>query len=1160
MKLVNRKIILVWVFLFLVSFLGIKTNVYATERRVFTDKVGEKVNSTPYVSNEVIVKFKKDKIDLSSTFSISSQLRMLIFNWTNNYETEDTLKTGNILVLKLKDGQNIDEVINILMSDPSVEYAEPNYYRKTNALTVNDTYKTNLWGLDNLGQTLTLASGATAIGTIGADIDIARAWNLSTGSSDVIVAVIDSGVAYTHPDLIDSMWDGSNCKDENGTTIVGGCLHGYDYVNNDNDPLPTDSTHGTQVAGVLAATSNNNKGIVGVGPKIKIMAIRFAFDTVSEVKAIDFAIQNGAKVINASFGGSTSSDSELAAINRFREAGGIFITSAGNEAANNDLVHVYPSDYSLDNIISVAATDQNDELASFSNIGATSVDVAAPGENIFSTNDEILKVDYNFDNYAFGTLPPTWTSDLGTSWNVIGGDDKQLWVDESLPYIEGVNSVITADTLDLSTVSNAKFTFDTFCDTEDTNPNFGGDYMSLEISSDGSSFSELVRWNEYSLNESFGSNSGNFDSLTLSSQYFTNTFKYRLRWKTDTNGDTGTNGEGCSVNNFKLATYTDGSDENYGYVNGTSMAAPYVSGLIGYLWSVNPSALTSEIVTNVLSNGDTLASLSGKTVTGRRINAYNSLVALGGFTYPGPAISGLSNDSLARKSKTWTWSSDNPSTDQYRFLIDQVADSVPSGVYSTVTTTTFSTGSGTFYIHVQGKDASENEGSVTTASFVLDNSGPVASVGSSDPNIIILSFGENLYNNVGETIADTSSVASKFSDMHGYGVGISAVVYNNQTVTIGLTGTPVAGSEIYTLGTSADKFYDNLGNASDDITLIFNGDIWQKNPDVISIDSSRINELIDSERIYLSGGSTPETALSMNVAYDLLINIGASGTNSSIGLDFGTTISELDDQNFNANLISGTQVDLSLISNLEVGYSAQGAIQWGIPGVSLKFSNPIQINMYLGSEYDGQGMNIYRSSSLSSGWTNSGLSSTLCTITTGYCSFTATEASYYVAAYYGITTPTPTPTQVPDSGGNNNNNNNQSSSSNNNSAPSCNDRVPLSKPDLFKISTTKGSAKIVYTPVTENITGYVVMYGLKKGDERYAAMINTLHNNHGEQSFTINKLNPRVTYYFKVAAVNGCVSGPWSDWIPAKADRKKDINKYKTVIKNKVRTLVSQFK
>lgn len=156
-----------------------------------------------------------------------------------------------------------------------------------------------------------------------------------------------------------------------------------------------------------------------------------------------------------------------------------------------------------------------------------------------------------------------------------------------------------------------------------------------------------------------------------------------------------------------------------------------------------------------------------------------------------------------------------------------------------------------------------------------------------------------------------------------------------------------------------------------------------------------------------------------------------------------------------------------------------------------------------------------------------------------------------------IPTPTitPTPTVVQ-----NNNNNNQSSPSNHNEPPRCTDAFPLSAPDLFRISTTKGSAKIVYTPVMDRITGYAVMYGLKKGDERYSAMISPIHNNQGEQNFTINKLNPKTTYYFKVAAFNGCVSGPWSQWIPAKADRKKEIHKYKTIIINKVKTLVSQFK
>jgi subtilisin family serine protease len=1170
----KRKIfgkIVVVVILFLVFWGGIKTNIWAAGKSLVMDKAIEiKKEEKDYVPNEVIVKFREDRINLSST-SLSSQVRRLIFDWTNSYETEETLKEGNLLVLKIKEGQKVDEVIKNLMADPNVEFAEPNYYRKASSLNINDTYKTNLWGLDNSGQTLTLSSGETSTGTIGADIDMARAWALSTGTSEVIVAVIDSGVAYNHPDLIGNMWDGTNCVSEVGATL-GDCTYGYDFVDDDKDPLPTNSSHGTHVAGIIAATQDNNKGIAGVGPKIKIMALKFDFDTVSEVKAINFAIQNGAKVINASFGGDLASDSELEAITAFRAAGGIFVAAAGNASTDNEVTHSYPSDYDLDNIISVAATNQDDELTSFSNFGTTSVDVAAPGVNIYSTVDEAAVLNYSFENLDSGSLPSAWTSDLGSSWGatdvgVSGSPNNVIFTDLNTPYVEGVNSVVTANSIDLSLVTNAKFEFLAFCDTEDTDPSEGGDYLALEVSSDGTSFSELSRINEYTLSTGgVALWDGYYDSvgdLVLDSQYFTNTFKYRLRWVTDNDGDTG-QGDGCFIDDFKIVTYTDGSDEIYDYMDGTSMAAPHVSGLAGYLWSIKPSASVSEIVSSILDNGDTLPSLASKIVTGRRINAYNSILAIGVTAETAPVVTGLSDDVEVAKSKTFIWSSSNPESDQYRFSIDQIADGVPTGTYGTGTSTVYSNGTGTFYIHVQAKNANDLEGEVMTASFILDNTGPVASIGSSGTNVISLSFGENLYNYVGDTIADGSDLLSNFDDSSGYGIGISEAVYNNQTITIGLTGTPIAGSEIYlSIGSTDTNIFDNLGNASGQLSIMFDGSNWWLNPTSLNVDSSRIGDLITSGQLFLSDGSAPETALSVTTTSDLVITIGNSGTNSSVGLTYGTIISEVDDSIFDANLISGTEVDVTTLSNLEVGYSAQRAIQWGIPGVTLKFSLPIQIRIYLGSSFDGQTMNVYRSSALSSGWTTDSLSSGTCTVSGGYCAFAATEASYFVAASTDSPSPTSTPSPSPTSTPNNNDNNNNQSSGGSSGPPGppvCGDRVPLLAPDLFRISTTKGSAKIVFTPVNEQITSYAVIYGLKKGDERYAAIFSPVNNNQGEQNFTINKLNPKLTYYFKVTAYNGCVSGPWSDWIPAKADRKREIHKYKTVIKNKIKSLVNQFK
>ncbi|MEK7521913.1 MAG: tandem-95 repeat protein [Patescibacteria group bacterium] len=340
----------------------------------------------PYVEGEVIVKYKENEINLENP---DGRLEAAIFESQHNLNKEDEIKDLNIQVLS-SDTKSTGQLLAELKSDPNIERVEPNRVRKV-TLTPNDTNFTSLWGLNNTGQTL----NGTA-GTADADIDAPEAWDLENSSqTDIVVAVLDTGVLHTHPDLAGNMWDGSSCKDEDGGTIVGGCPnHGWDFVNNDNNPTD-DNGHGTHVAGTIAADANNSQGIIGVsiGDNLKIMAVKIlgadGYGTLSdELKAINFARQNGAKVINASLGASGFSQEEKNAIDAFS---GLFVAAAGNGGSdgvgdNNDGSNPeYPCSVTSSNVVCVAATTQSDILASFSNYGATSVDVGAPGVNIYST-------------------------------------------------------------------------------------------------------------------------------------------------------------------------------------------------------------------------------------------------------------------------------------------------------------------------------------------------------------------------------------------------------------------------------------------------------------------------------------------------------------------------------------------------------------------------------------------------------------------------------------------------------------------------------------------------------------------------------------------------------------------------------------------------------
>ncbi len=333
-----------------------------------------------YVQGEILVKFKNNKLNLEKPAGIEQSRKFAAAKSLN--KKEDIIES-NISVLKTEENESAENAVERLKNDPNVEYAQPNYIYYPSTINTNDTYKNLLWGLDNTGQTG---------GAVDADIDAPEAWNISEGKeNDIIVAVIDTGVAYNHPDLAANMWDGSNCVDEYGKTL-GGCIHGYDFENKDNTPLD-DVGHGTHVAGIIGAIKNNGLGIIGVAPNVKIMAIKSGSKTLATadiIQGINFAQQNGAKIINASWGGYVYDTALYNAINNFS---GLFITAAGNGDAdqigdNNDYAyssHYYPSDFNLANIISVAATDKNDKLANFSNYGATSVDVGAPGVDIYST-------------------------------------------------------------------------------------------------------------------------------------------------------------------------------------------------------------------------------------------------------------------------------------------------------------------------------------------------------------------------------------------------------------------------------------------------------------------------------------------------------------------------------------------------------------------------------------------------------------------------------------------------------------------------------------------------------------------------------------------------------------------------------------------------------
>ena len=283
------------------------------------------------------------------------------------------------------------EAIRALEDDPRVRYAEPNFRFRASA-TPNDPFFPQLWGLNNTGQSI-----AGNVGTPDADIDAAEAWDVSTGDPDAIVGVIDTGVDYTHPDLASNIWinPGENCPgcrgdglDNDGNGYVDD-WRGWDFLNEDNDPFD-DNGHGTHVAGTVAASGDNGLGVAGVSWSARIMPLKFlgangSGDAADAVRAVLYADAMGALVTNNSWGGEGFSQALADAIAQADAHGRLFVAAAGNSFSDNDLAENYPSNVDSPNVIAVAATNNDDARAWFSNYGRRTVDLGAPGAAIYST-------------------------------------------------------------------------------------------------------------------------------------------------------------------------------------------------------------------------------------------------------------------------------------------------------------------------------------------------------------------------------------------------------------------------------------------------------------------------------------------------------------------------------------------------------------------------------------------------------------------------------------------------------------------------------------------------------------------------------------------------------------------------------------------------------
>ena len=368
----------------------------------------------PYVANQLIVKFKKG-VTATQIDQVKNGLGIV---------SAKTISLTGAQVWKFS-GISVESALAKYSTSSLFEYIEPDYIVTAGALTPkstipNDPSFSQLWGLNNTGQ-----SG----GTVDADIDAPEAWDIQTGNPNLVVGIIDTGVDYNHQDLVGNIWTNpgeiaADGIDNDGNGYIDD-VRGWDFAYNDNNPMDVYG-HGTHVSGTIAGKGNNGIGVTGVAWNAQIMPLKFLDDsgsgsTSNAILAISYATAKGVKITNNSWGGGSFSQALYDAINAAGQLGSLFIAAAGNDYGNNnDTNPHYPSSYNLANIISVASTTRTDSLSSFSNIGLTSVDLGAPGSDIYSTTPGNTYSTYSGTSMAtphvsgaaalLWSQNPTWTA------------------------------------------------------------------------------------------------------------------------------------------------------------------------------------------------------------------------------------------------------------------------------------------------------------------------------------------------------------------------------------------------------------------------------------------------------------------------------------------------------------------------------------------------------------------------------------------------------------------------------------------------------------------------------------------------------------------------------------------------------------------------------
>ena len=559
-----------------------QTHVRESERQY--DSKGRRL----YKPGEILVRFKEG--------TTAEQISALHQSFGNT--VIKSIGRLRLQQVKLKEGLSITEAIALYTASENVENAEAHALRYPNKTIPNDTNFSSQWGLDR--------------------IQVPEVWDIVKGNPDLIIAVIDTGVDYLHPDLANNIWmnpaelNGSAGADDDENGYLDDIL-GWDFAGNnkdnpndsDNDPIDTDTGgHGTHVSGIIAAEANNGRGVAGINWNTKIMALKVKADNtefivdIDVIQAIYYAMDMGARIVNCSFGGEKDSVNEKSAFADLGNAGILAVCAAGNgDDSGNGIdtdgsIKNYPSSYPFDSIISVAAGDSNDNLAGFSNYGVTSVDLMAPGVNIESTVPDSSYTQAFVTANSGGTAYNFTADGISFAGTTDSAGFSALAYDCGLGYPENIPAEVNGN---IALIQRGVIHYS----------------EKAANAIDAGAAAVIIYNNVTGSFEGTLGKPGDWPPVVSISQEDGAQLKSLIESLTPPT---------VTVINapVELPAY-------YASKQGTSMAAPHVAGVAGLLLSLDSTLTATEIKSTILNTVDKIDTVSNKLVSGGRINALRAI-------------------------------------------------------------------------------------------------------------------------------------------------------------------------------------------------------------------------------------------------------------------------------------------------------------------------------------------------------------------------------------------------------------------------------------------------------------------------------------------------------------------------------------------------------